>query len=82
MTLLNIEKRQRYFLRNNELEKALAETWKNKEKFYEENKGLTILEIVKGIEKKYQGVTHKKNESEPQFNEEEGRPFDTEPPPL
>jgi hypothetical protein len=47
-------------LKNDELEKALEETWKNKEKFYEENKGLSMLEIVKKIEKKYKvrGTAH------------------------
>ena len=48
-------------MRNNELEKALEETWRNKEKFYEDTKGLSMLEIVKQIEDKYkeQGTTHK-----------------------
>jgi hypothetical protein len=42
------------------MEKALEETWKNKEKFYEDNKGLTMLEIVKKIENKYKvrGTAH------------------------
>jgi hypothetical protein len=40
-------------LRNDILEKALEETWKNKEKFYEKNKGLSMLEIIKEIEKKH-----------------------------
>jgi hypothetical protein len=42
------------------LEKALEETWKNKEKFYEDTKGLSMVEIIKAIEKKYQaqGATH------------------------
>jgi hypothetical protein len=35
------------------LEKALEETWKNKEKFYEDTKGLSMLEIVTKIENKY-----------------------------
>ena len=43
----------RYILKNDELEKALEETWKNKEKFYEETKGLSTLEILKRIEGKY-----------------------------
>jgi len=48
-------------LKNNFLEKALEETWKNKEKFYEENKGLSMSEIVKKIENKYKerGTAHK-----------------------
>ena len=40
-------------MRNNELEKALEETWRNKEKFYEDTKGVSMLEIVKQIESKY-----------------------------
>ena len=40
-------------MRNDELEKALEETWKNKEKFYEDTKGLSMLEIIKKIENKY-----------------------------
>jgi len=46
-------------LTNNGLEKALEETWRNKEKFYEDTKGLSMLEIVRGIENKYkkQGAT-------------------------
>jgi hypothetical protein len=40
-------------LTNDRLEKALEETWKNKEKFYEDTKGLSMLEILKGIENKY-----------------------------
>ena len=35
------------------LEKALEETWRNKDKFYEENKNLSMLEIIKKIENKY-----------------------------
>jgi hypothetical protein len=47
-------------LRNEELEKALEETWKNKEKFYEDTKGLSMLEIINGIENKYKarGTAH------------------------
>ena len=37
---------------NNSLEKALSETWKNKEKFYEDNKHLSIREILEKIEGK------------------------------
>jgi hypothetical protein len=40
-------------LKNDELEKALEETWKNKEKFYEDTKELSMLEIIKSIESKY-----------------------------
>ena len=40
-------------MRNDGLEKALEETWKNKEKFYEDTKELSILEIIKEIEDKY-----------------------------
>jgi hypothetical protein len=35
------------------LEKALEETWKNKEKFYEKTKGLSMLEIITKIENEY-----------------------------
>ena len=46
-------------MKNNELEKALKETWKNKEKFYEDNKGLSMFEIIKKIENKYKtGALH------------------------
>jgi len=40
-------------LKNDFLDKALEETWNNKEKFYEENEGLPMSEIVKRIEYKY-----------------------------
>jgi hypothetical protein len=40
-------------LKNDGLEKALEETWRNKEKFYEDTKGLPVLEIVREIENKY-----------------------------
>jgi hypothetical protein len=36
-----------------ELEKALAETWKSKERFYEKYKGLSALEILNRIEQKH-----------------------------
>jgi hypothetical protein len=45
----------RYILKNDVLEKALKETWKNKEKFYEDTKDLSMVEIIKEIEKKYKG---------------------------
>ncbi|MDR0448737.1 MAG: hypothetical protein LBH07_08725 [Treponema sp.] len=47
-------------MRNEELEKALEETWKNKERFYEDTKGLSMLEIIKEIENKYKvcGTAH------------------------
>jgi hypothetical protein len=47
-------------LKNEDLEKALEETWRNKEIFYEETKGLSMLEIIKGIENKYKvrGTAH------------------------
>ena len=38
---------------NNGLEKALEETWANKDKFYEDTKGLSMLEILKQIENRY-----------------------------
>jgi hypothetical protein len=34
-------------MRNDELEKALEETWKNKEKFYEDTKEFSMFEILK-----------------------------------
>ena len=37
---------------NNLLEKALKEIWENKEKFYEDTKHLTIMEIIEKIEGK------------------------------
>ena len=40
-------------MKNEILEKALKETWENKEKFYEETKIFSMLEIVKTIENKY-----------------------------
>jgi hypothetical protein len=40
-------------LRNDVLEKALEETWRNKEKFYEDTKNLSMLEIITEIENKY-----------------------------
>ena len=47
-------------MRNDGLEKALQGTWKNKDKFYEDTKGLSITEIVKEIENKYkaQDILH------------------------
>jgi hypothetical protein len=52
-------------LKNDELEKALEETWKNKEKFYEDTKDLSMVEIIKKIEKKYKvrGAVHKETVS-------------------
>ena len=40
-------------MKNDELEDALKETWENKEKFYEDTKGLSMVEIIKKIENKY-----------------------------
>jgi hypothetical protein len=40
-------------LKNDGLERALEETWKNKEKFYEDTKGLSMTEIIKSVEDKY-----------------------------
>ena len=47
-------------MKNNGLEKALEETWRNKERFYEDTKGLSMVEIIKEIEKKYKvrGTAH------------------------
>jgi hypothetical protein len=45
---------------NDILENALKETWEKKDKFYEENKDLSVLEILIKLEKKYggRGVPH------------------------
>jgi hypothetical protein len=51
--LLEWQIRWRYILKNDELEKALEGTWKNKEKFYEDTKDLSMVEIIKKIEEKY-----------------------------
>jgi hypothetical protein len=49
---------------NSSLEKALEGTWKNKEKFYEETKNMTIMEIIEKIEgKKFNVVRYPSNES-------------------
>jgi hypothetical protein len=47
-------------LKNDVLEKALEGTWKNKEKFYEDTKDLSMVEIIKKIEEKYKvrGTTY------------------------
>jgi hypothetical protein len=47
-------------LKNDGLERALEETWKNKERFYEDTKNLSMVEIVKKIEDKYKvrGAAH------------------------
>ena len=41
---------------NDGLENALRETWDNKEKFHEDTKGLSMLEIVQKIEGKYKAA--------------------------
>ena len=44
---------------NNVLEKALEETWKNKEEFYENTKGLSMVEIIRKVENRYRaGALH------------------------
>jgi hypothetical protein len=40
-------------LTNETLENALKETWEKKDKFYEENKDLSIREILIKLENKY-----------------------------
>jgi hypothetical protein len=47
-------------LKNDELEKALEETWKNKDRFYEDTKNLSMVEVIKEIENKYKvrGTAH------------------------
>ena len=51
---------------NSSLEKALKETWENKEKFYEDTKHLSIMEIIEKIEgKKFNAKnTHTENTGE------------------
>jgi len=48
---------------NSSLEKALKETWRNKEKFYEDTRHLSIMEIIEKIEgKKFEiKITEKKS---------------------
>jgi hypothetical protein len=38
---------------NDVLENALKETWEKKDRFYEENKDLSVLEILIKLENKY-----------------------------
>jgi hypothetical protein len=38
---------------NETLENALKETWEKKDKFYEKNKDLSVLEILIKLENKY-----------------------------
>jgi hypothetical protein len=47
---------------NSSLEYALKETWEKKEKFYEDTKGLTMIEILEKIEGKKFNL---KNNNEP-----------------
>jgi hypothetical protein len=50
---------------NNNLEKALAETWEKKDKFYEDNKNLSIFEIIEKIEgKKFKRIEQDKTITE------------------
>ena len=37
---------------NSSIERALKETWEKKEKFYEDTKGLSMIEILEKIEGK------------------------------
>ena len=50
-------------MKNDLLEKALEDTWKNKEKFYEDYKELSMLEIIKKIENRYKewGAAHNRS---------------------
>ena len=54
-------------MKNSGLEKALELTWKNKERFYEDTKSLSMLEVIKGIEKKYarRGNPHRRRLARP-----------------
>jgi hypothetical protein len=40
----------------NSIEKALEETWEMKERFYEENKDLSLMEILVKLENKYKDI--------------------------
>ena len=53
-------------MKNSELEKALKETWENKDKFYEDTKGLSLFEIVKQVENKYKLREAAYNQNAPQ----------------
>ncbi|GHV86001.1 hypothetical protein AGMMS50230_16090 [Spirochaetia bacterium] len=44
---------------NSPLENALKETWEKKEKFYEDTKGLSMIEILEKIEGKKFNLKHK-----------------------
>jgi hypothetical protein len=55
------EDEMRYILRNEILEKALEGTWRNKEKFYENTKGLSMLEIITKIENTYKECGSEQN---------------------
>ena len=50
-------------MKNDELEKTLEETWKNKEKFYEDTKNLSMVEIIKEVKNRYKVVSVSRNES-------------------
>jgi hypothetical protein len=52
-------------LKNDGLEKALEGTWKNKDRFYEDTKNLSMVEIIKAVENKYKarGTAHNRTVS-------------------
>ena len=51
---------------NSTLERALEETWRNKEKFYENTKGLAIIEILEKIEGKKFNIKSTEEKSIPE----------------
>jgi hypothetical protein len=42
----------------NSIEKALEETWAMKEKFYEDNKNLSTIEILRKLDNKYKNMEY------------------------
>jgi hypothetical protein len=48
------------------LEKALEETWRNKEKFYENTKHMSIMEILERIEGKKFNIEKIEEEKNPE----------------
>jgi hypothetical protein len=48
------------------LEKALEETWRNKEKFYEDTKHMSIMEILEKIEGKKFNIKNTVKENIPE----------------
>jgi hypothetical protein len=53
---------------NDILENALKETWEMKDKFYEDNKDLSVKEIIKKIENKKYNIYEENRIAEPIAN--------------